>query len=85
MSALNLSTSLKLNSGHSIPQLGFGVYQTPVDEAETAVKQALDAGYRHVSHSHSPARQYQKSKLTMRNRSTPPSFTTTRSHAERPF
>lgn len=39
---------IQLNDGHTIPQLGFGVFQ--IDPAETAgaVIQALDAGYRHI-------------------------------------
>ncbi|NJP49842.1 aldo/keto reductase [Streptomyces sp. SBST2-5] len=31
-----------------MPQLGFGVWQVPDDEAETAVTQALQAGYRSI-------------------------------------
>ncbi|MFI9819709.1 aldo/keto reductase [Streptomyces sp. NPDC052013] len=31
-----------------MPQLGFGVWQVPDDEAETAVAQALQAGYRSI-------------------------------------
>lgn len=34
--------------GHKIPQLGFGVYMTPPDEASDAVSRALEAGYRHI-------------------------------------
>ncbi|MFB4282862.1 MULTISPECIES: aldo/keto reductase [unclassified Nonomuraea] len=41
--------SLMLNSdGVQIPQLGYGVWQVPADEAEHAVATALKAGYRHV-------------------------------------
>jgi 2,5-diketo-D-gluconate reductase A len=36
------------NDGRSIPQIGLGVWQTPNDTAVTAVKVALDAGYRHI-------------------------------------
>jgi 2,5-diketo-D-gluconate reductase A len=40
--------NIKLNDGHEIPQLGFGVFQIdPADTAE-AVGQALQAGYRHI-------------------------------------
>lgn len=39
---------LELNDGHSIPQLGFGVFLVPADEAERAVSEALEAGYRHI-------------------------------------
>jgi 2,5-diketo-D-gluconate reductase A len=40
--------SVELNDGHSIPQLGFGVFQIdPADTAE-AVTNALEVGYRHI-------------------------------------
>lgn len=48
MSNLNINTALSMPCGHKIPQLGFGVYQTPANEAEDAVTLALNAGYRHV-------------------------------------
>ncbi|TXN28346.1 aldo/keto reductase [Lacisediminihabitans profunda] len=37
-----------LNNGIRIPQLGFGVFQTPPDETRDAVGAALAAGYRHI-------------------------------------
>lgn len=37
-----------LNNGVTIPQLGFGVFQTPADETREAVTEALKAGYRHI-------------------------------------
>ena len=37
---------LQMNSGFQIPQLGFGVFQIPAQETETAVANAIDAGYR---------------------------------------
>ncbi|MEU6781764.1 aldo/keto reductase [Nonomuraea angiospora] len=41
--------SLMLNTdGVQIPQLGYGVWQVPADEAAKAVTTALKAGYRHV-------------------------------------
>jgi 2,5-diketo-D-gluconate reductase A len=40
--------SITLNDGNTIPQLGFGVFQIPPDQTATAVRSALDAGYRHV-------------------------------------
>ncbi|GAA3547880.1 aldo/keto reductase [Nonomuraea rosea] len=41
--------SLMLNTdGVQIPQLGFGVWQIPADEAEQSVTAALEAGYRHI-------------------------------------
>lgn len=39
---------IQLSDGHSIPQVGLGVWQTPNDVAVTAVQAALAAGYRHV-------------------------------------
>jgi diketogulonate reductase-like aldo/keto reductase len=44
----DLQTSYRLNSGHKIPVLGFGVYQTPAAEAESVVLHALKTGYRHI-------------------------------------
>jgi 2,5-diketo-D-gluconate reductase A len=40
--------SIQLNDGHSIPQLGFGVFQIPPEETPEAVRLALDIGYRHI-------------------------------------
>ncbi|MFC4738203.1 aldo/keto reductase [Bacillus daqingensis] len=37
-----------LNNGIRMPQLGFGVWQVPDDEAEEAVTNALEAGYRSI-------------------------------------
>jgi diketogulonate reductase-like aldo/keto reductase len=37
-----------LNNGVEMPQLGFGVWQVPDDEAERAVVSALEAGYRSI-------------------------------------
>jgi 2,5-diketo-D-gluconate reductase A len=42
------SPHLRLNDGHSIPQLGLGVYKIPDAAAADAVQVALDAGYRHI-------------------------------------
>ncbi len=39
---------IQLNDGNQIPQLGFGVFQIPPKETATAVKAALDIGYRHI-------------------------------------
>jgi 2,5-diketo-D-gluconate reductase A len=41
-------TSVTLNDGNSIPTIGFGVFQIPPDQTETAVSTALRAGYRHI-------------------------------------
>ncbi|KAM7534476.1 hypothetical protein Aperf_G00000117229 [Anoplocephala perfoliata] len=43
-----LGPSLQLNSGYTIPQLGFGTFQAPRNVAANAVKEAFDAGYRHI-------------------------------------
>ena len=40
--------TIRLNDGHAIPQLGFGVFQIPPDETAQAVQLALEAGYRHL-------------------------------------
>ncbi|MFC5803940.1 aldo/keto reductase [Streptomyces formicae] len=40
--------SLTLNNGVAMPQLGFGVWQVPDDEAAQAVGTALEAGYRSI-------------------------------------
>ena len=39
---------VKLNSGHSIPIIGFGLWQTKPSEAIDSVFAALEAGYRHI-------------------------------------
>jgi 2,5-diketo-D-gluconate reductase A len=40
--------AITLNDGHTIPQLGFGVFQIdPIDTA-TTVETALELGYRHI-------------------------------------
>ncbi|KAK6217940.1 mitochondrial thioredoxin [Pestalotiopsis sp. IQ-011] len=48
MASYTINSTAKLNSGYEIPRLGFGVYQTPPDETETATLAALKAGYRHI-------------------------------------
>lgn len=45
---LSLATQIKLNNGLSMPQIHLGVYLMSGSEASTAVKYALDAGYRAV-------------------------------------
>ncbi|MET7454275.1 aldo/keto reductase [Streptomyces sp. NPDC005574] len=39
---------ITLNNGLEMPQLGFGVWQVPDDEAEQAVTTALESGYRSI-------------------------------------
>jgi 2,5-diketo-D-gluconate reductase A len=40
--------TIKLNDGHDIPQLGFGVFKVDPDETERIVTDALEVGYRHI-------------------------------------
>jgi len=40
--------TLTLNDGHTIPQLGFGVFKVDPDETERIVSDALEVGYRHI-------------------------------------
>src|SRR5919107_3220083 len=40
--------NIRLNNGVEIPHFGFGVFQVPPEETEQAVRDALDAGYRHI-------------------------------------
>ena len=48
-SKLTLSTTLPLpNSKYQIPQLGFGVYQSPPEVCKTSCSTALKSGYRHI-------------------------------------
>ena len=44
----NAIPQLTLNDSHTIPQLGFGVFQVPPDETAAAVTTALDTGYRSI-------------------------------------
>ncbi len=40
--------TITLNDGKTIPQLGFGVFKIPPEDTATAVRAALDVGYRHI-------------------------------------
>ena len=40
--------NIELNDGHSIPQLGFGVFQIDPGDTAPAVTHALEVGYRHI-------------------------------------
>jgi 2,5-diketo-D-gluconate reductase A len=40
--------TIQLNDGHSIPQLGFGVFKVDPAETERIVTDALEVGYRHI-------------------------------------
>lgn len=42
------SPTITLNNDITIPQLGFGVWQIPADEVESAVAEALRVGYRSI-------------------------------------
>lgn len=44
---MTVSTTTKLYSGHIIPTIGLGVFQTPPNETTRVVKTGLKAGYRH--------------------------------------
>jgi len=39
---------LTLNDGHTIPQLGYGVFKVDPADTERAVSEALEIGYRHI-------------------------------------
>jgi 2,5-diketo-D-gluconate reductase A len=40
--------TIKLNDGHTMPQLGFGVFQIDPGDTAEAVREALRIGYRHI-------------------------------------
>lgn len=42
------SPNLTFNDGNTIPQLGYGVWQVEDNVAEKVVRQAFEAGYRHI-------------------------------------
>ncbi|WP_137843905.1 aldo/keto reductase [Microbacterium sp. 2FI] len=41
-------STVPLNDGLSIPQLGYGVFKVPPTDTERAVTEALEVGYRHI-------------------------------------
>ncbi|MGP3776531.1 aldo/keto reductase [Streptomyces sp. SDT5-1] len=45
---MSSTPQVTLNNGVTMPQLGFGVFQVPDDEAHAAVTSALEAGYRSI-------------------------------------
>lgn len=45
---MTTSPTLAFNDGQTIPQLGYGVWQVEDGAAEKVVRQAFDAGFRHI-------------------------------------
>lgn len=45
---MTLSPLIKLNDGHSIPQMGLGTWPLDDDQVAAAVVTAVEAGYRHI-------------------------------------
>ncbi|KAI5801235.1 NADP-dependent oxidoreductase domain-containing protein [Geopyxis carbonaria] len=45
---LSISSTVLLKSGHTMPLLGLGVYQTPAALCPALVQHALSLGYRHI-------------------------------------
>ena len=43
-------SSQTLNSGHPMPQIGFGTWQAAPGEVGNAVRAAVEAGYRHLDY-----------------------------------
>ena len=41
-------STIELNNGVTIPQVGFGTFQIPPEETQQAVERALEVGYRHL-------------------------------------
>ncbi|KAJ5793482.1 hypothetical protein N7457_000081 [Penicillium paradoxum] len=48
MTKLTLQSKHRLQSGHEIPVIGYGVYLIPSSATEKATLEALDIGFRHV-------------------------------------
>jgi len=45
---MSVVPAIELNSGASIPQLGFGVFQVDPAATKAVVLDALEVGYRHI-------------------------------------
>ncbi|MDQ0635746.1 2,5-diketo-D-gluconate reductase A [Arthrobacter pascens] len=45
---MTLAPLIKLNDGHTIPQVGLGTWPLDDDQVATAVVHAVEAGYRHI-------------------------------------
>ncbi|KAJ5561314.1 hypothetical protein N7535_004219 [Penicillium sp. DV-2018c] len=48
MAKLTLQSKHRLQSGHEIPVIGYGVYMIPSSATEKATIEALNAGFRHI-------------------------------------
>lgn len=48
MASLTLTSTTRLNTGTTIPLLGFGVWDSPAHLTTTSCLSALKAGYRHI-------------------------------------
>ncbi|KAI0594877.1 aldo-keto reductase-like protein [Biscogniauxia sp. FL1348] len=48
MATYTIKSTFKLNSGFEIPLLGFGLWQTPLEESQRCCLEALSIGYRHI-------------------------------------
>jgi 2,5-diketo-D-gluconate reductase A len=46
MGPMSTVPTVELDDGHTIPQLGFGVFQIAPEETAQAVGRALEVGYR---------------------------------------
>jgi 2,5-diketo-D-gluconate reductase A len=48
VSTVSTVSTVALNDGNEIPQLGFGVFQIPPPDTADATRKALEVGYRHI-------------------------------------
>ena len=45
---MSTTPTIRLNDGSSMPQMGFGVWRVPNEEAKNIVSDAIQAGYRSI-------------------------------------